>query len=226
MLSPARKHFQRVTAAKAAGTARPNEPQTGEQFEIFAAALWEARRTLKTIKSTQAKVDKKREMLPDFDPYIQGVLDGGNGAQDSVLMTMMVWRIDVGDLTGALDIGEYAVKHNLDTPDQFDRDTVSLLAEEIADTAARQLSESEDSAPALVEILERTAAVVDGHDMHDQIKAKLHKSTGYAHRIAGNLAAALEQLKQAVALNERAGVKQDIQQLEKQLKNAGEQATA
>ncbi len=40
MHSPARKHFQRVSAAQAAGAADPNRPQTGEQYELHAAALW------------------------------------------------------------------------------------------------------------------------------------------------------------------------------------------
>ncbi len=70
MHSPARKHFARVSAAQAAGAADPARPQNGEQYELHAAALWEARRTLKGIKSTEAKVAKKREILPDFDAYV------------------------------------------------------------------------------------------------------------------------------------------------------------
>ena len=90
MKSPARKHFEQVSAAKAAGTATPGEQQQGEQYELHAHALYEARRTLKNIKSIQAKIEKKRELLPDFMPYINGVLSEGKGAKDDVLMTMMV----------------------------------------------------------------------------------------------------------------------------------------
>ena len=64
MTSPARRHFQRVTAAQAAGDAAEGTPQNGDQYELMAAALWEARRTLKAIKSVQAKIEKKRELLP------------------------------------------------------------------------------------------------------------------------------------------------------------------
>ncbi len=133
MKSPARKHYEQVTAAKAAGAATPGQQQAGEQYELHAAALYDATRTLKSIKSIQAKIEKKRELLPDFLPYVEGVLSEGNGAKDDVLMTMMVWCIDVGDFEKALAIGAYAVKHNIDTPDRYARDTVSILAEEIAE---------------------------------------------------------------------------------------------
>ncbi|MFW6032450.1 MAG: phage terminase small subunit [Phycisphaeraceae bacterium] len=226
MISPARKHFQRATAAKAAGAATPNQPQTGEQYEIMAAVLWEARRTLKGIKSVQAKIDKKRELLPDFAPYVEGVLAAGNGAQDDVLMTVLVWRIDVGDLAGALEIAEYAMRHQLQTPDRYERDTASLVAEEIADQALRMLAEEGADAPALVEILQRADAITAEHDMHDEIRAKLHKALGYAHREAGSLQLALEDLQRALSLNERVGVKKDIERLERELKNAAQGDTA
>ncbi|WP_404473022.1 terminase [Vreelandella venusta] len=226
MKSPARKHFERVCAAKAAGTATPGEQQQGEQYELHAHALYEARRTLKKIKSTQAKIEEKRKMLPDFMPYVDGVLSEGKGAKDDVLMTLMIWCIDVSDFEKALEIGAYAMKHGIDTPDQFDRDTVSILAEEIAEGVKVQLEKEGADADALANVMARTVAVVGDHDMHDQIKAKLHKSYGYALRAAEDAEGALEQLKQALTLNERIGVKQDIQQLERQLKNAGEKANA
>ncbi|UYF99319.1 phage terminase small subunit [Halomonas sp. GD1P12] len=226
MKSPARKHFERVTAAKAAGAAKPGQPQTGEQYELHAAALYEARRTLKGIKSIQAKIEKKREVLPDFLPYVDGVLAEGAGAKDDVLMTMMIWCIDIGEFGKALEIGTYAVKHDLDTPDQYDRDTVSILAEEIAEGVKAQLEQEGADADALANVMARTVATVGDHDMHDQIKAKLHKSYGYALRAADDHEGALAQLKEALALNERIGVKQDIQQLERLIKNAGGKASA
>lgn len=226
MKSPARKHFEQVSAAKAAGAATPGQQQAGEQYELHARALYEATRTLKSIKSIQAKIEKKRELLPDFLPYIDGVLSEGNGAKDDVLMTMMVWCIDVGDFEKALAIGAYAVKHNIDTPDRYARDTVSILAEEVAEGVKSALAKEGADADALANVMARAAAIVDGHDMHDEIKAKLHKAYGYALRAAEDPQSALAQLKEALALDERIGVKQDIQQLERLIKKQGEQATA
>lgn len=230
MQSPARKHFARVTAAKAAGDAGPGRPQTGEQYEIHAAALWEARRTLKSIKSTEAKVTKKRELLPEFESYVTGVLEGGNGAQDDVLMTVMIWRLDIGDLAGALAIAEYALRHGLDAPDRFERDTPSIIAEQLAEEAMRQLeaphtpdAEGEaahaNAAAEMAMHLTRVEALTEGADMHDQIRAKLHKSLGYAQRARGNHTEdALTHLRRALELNDRVGVKKDIEKLERELK--------
>ena len=226
MKSPARKHYEQVTAAKAAGAATPGQQQAGEQDELHAAALYDATRTLKSIKSIQAKIEKKRELLPDFMPYVEGVLSEGNGAKDDVLMTMMVWCIDVGDFDKALAIGAYDVKHNIDTPDRYARDTVSILAEEIAEGVKSALAKEDADADALANVMARAAAIVDGHDMHDEIKAKLHKTYGYALRAAEDAEGALDQLKAALALDERIGVKQDIQRLESQLKKQGGQAKA
>ncbi|SDG61030.1 Phage small terminase subunit [Onishia taeanensis] len=236
MQSPARKHFARVTAAKAAGDANPSRPQTGEQYEIHAAALWEARRTLKAIKSTEAKVQKKRELLPEFDAYVTGVLEGGNGAQDDVLMTVMLWRLDVGDLAGGIAIAEYALRHGLDTPDRFERDTASLVVEQVAEEAMRLLeapyaegAEGEagaaNDAAEMAMHLSRVEALTRDADMHDQIRAKLHKSLGYAQRARGGHAdEALANLRRALELNDRVGVKKDIERLERELKqqNAGQ----
>jgi len=226
MKSPARKHYEQVTAAKAAGTATPGEQQQGEQYELHAHALYEARRTLKTIKSIQAKIEKKRELLPDFMPYINGVLSEGKGAKDDVLMTLMVWCIDVGDYEKAMEIGAYAVQHSIETPDQYDRDTVSILAEEIAEGVKASLEKEDADADALANVMARCLVIVDGHDMHDQIKAKVHKSYGYALRAAEDNVEALEQLKRALELNDKIGVKQDIQRLESAIKKQGDQAPA
>jgi tetratricopeptide (TPR) repeat protein len=228
MKSPARKHFEQVSAAKAAGTATPGQQQQGEQYELHAHALYEARRSLKSIKSIQQKIEKKRELLPDFIPYVTGVLAEGKGAKDDVLMTLMVWCIDIGDFETALKIGAYAVQHSIETPDQYDRDTVSILAEEIAEGVKAQLEKegADADADALANVMARCVAIVGDADMHDQIKAKTHKSYGYALRAAEDAEGALAQLKQALSLNEHVGVKQDIKQLESLIKKQGEQATA
>lgn len=39
---------------------------------------------------------------------MNGVLEQGKGAQDDILMTVMLWRLDTGDIAGALEIARYA----------------------------------------------------------------------------------------------------------------------
>lgn len=73
-------------------------------------------RTLKTIFGKELKATKKRELLPFYLPWVSGVLEQGKGAQDDIVMTVMLWRLDVGDIGGAMDIARYAFKYGLTMP--------------------------------------------------------------------------------------------------------------
>lgn len=224
MITPAQRHFIRARAAKMAGNSQPQARQSGDQHELMQAALWEAKRTLKNIRSVEAKVKKKAELLPQFRPYIDGVLESGVGAQDDVLMTAMVWLFDVGDLPTALQVAAYALKHNLNTPDHYQRNTPTVVAEQTAEEAMKLLSRDDADVVALIDSLQKAEQLTAEHDMHDQVRAKLHKALGYALRRGNNLDAALKHLKRALELNDRVGVKKDIEQIEREIKKQDEGA--
>src|SRR5690554_497193 len=130
MASPARKHFIKATAAAQAAEADQHKPQTGDAYELMKAALIEDRRRLHDVHSVERKVELKRELLPQYQDYVAGVLGAGRGAQDDVLATLMVWHLDVGDLQQAVEIGEYVLAHELKAPDQFQRSPAAILAED------------------------------------------------------------------------------------------------
>jgi hypothetical protein len=222
MTSPARRHFQRVTAALAAASAAPGESLAGASaYELMLAKLAIDRRRLKEIKSIERKIEVKRaELLPEYVNYVDGALSGGRGAQDDVLTTVMIWRVDTGDFAGALDIARYALKHRMTLPDQYDRTLPIAIAEEFADgaIAAMRKGQSFDVAQ-LVEVADLTESA----DIHDQVRAKLHKAIGYALQEA-DPPAALTHLRRALELNSGVGVKQDIARLEKACNATGDTA--
>jgi tetratricopeptide (TPR) repeat protein len=217
MTSPARRHFERVSAALAAADAG-EAPMQGEAYELMQAALFEDYRLLKSTQSMERKAEIKREILPKYADYITGVLEAGQGAQDDVLMRVMLWRIDAGDLAGAIAIAKYATKHGLTPPDQFERGTAAIIAEEVADQTLRQLDEEGADTTALLMHLVDVEALTRDADMHDQIRAKLHKALGYACRATGQLDDAQHHLERALALNDRIGVKKDLERLERERK--------
>lgn len=217
MTSPARRHFERVSAALAAADAG-EAPMQGEAYELMQAALYEDYRLLKSTQSMERKAEIKREILPKYAEYISGVLEAGQGAQDDVLMRVMLWRIDAGDLAGAIAIAKYATKHGLTPPDQFERGTPAIIAEEVADQALKQLEEEGVDTTALLVHLVDVEALTRDADMHDQIRAKLHKALGYACRATGQLNDAQHHLERALALNDRIGVKKDLERLERERK--------
>lgn len=217
MSSPARRHFQRASAAESKA-AEHQGPRDANAYELMLLKLAEDRRRLKDVQSMERKAEVKRELLPEYVPWVEGVLSGQLGVQDDVLMTVMVWRIDAGDYTGALEIARYAIEHKLTMPDQYKRTTACLIAEEMADAA---LKAHDAGAVLIVEPLQETAGITAEEDMPDEVRAKLYKAIGYA--MSGNktmLGTALEFMKRALGLHDKVGVKKDIEKLERELKNS------
>lgn len=229
-LSPAQRHFARVTAARAAEVAAPGTTTRGSAYELMLYKLADDRRRLKQIQSVQRKIEVKTTMLPDYQDWVDGVLASGKGAQDDVLTSMLVWYIDVGQFDRALQVANYAVRHKLTLPDQYSRDIPTMLIDEIS-SAYLNGKLANDPAYA-VDVLTKVGVLTDGCDTPDQARAKLHKSLGYAligvvdlvdqSEIAPAVQAQAEeanrQLHRALELFEAVGVKKDIERLERRLK--------
>lgn len=214
MRSPARQHFIRVSAAEASSSAGDDAMRADlTQYELHLAQLAEHRRRLKQIKSIQRKIEFKQNALPEYAAYVDGALEAATGAQDDVLTSVMVWRIDTEDYAGALVIAEYVLQHHLSLPDQYQRDAATVLAEEIAEQAL-----ASDQPGDLLAVLENVTRLVEGRDMPDEVSAKVHKALGYALRATEQPQSALAELQKALQLNQRVGVKKDIERLERQLK--------
>lgn len=222
MTSPAKAHFLRVTAAQASALAAADDQplENASAYELMLVKLDSDSRRLKTVQSMEAKAELKRELLPDYAPWVEGAITAGKGAQDMVLMTVMMWRIDAGDYAGALDIAEYALPYQLLLPDRFKRTTATALVEELSDSAKRA---RDGKKPFDIAILQRCQALTEAEDMHDQVRAKLHKEIGLL-LIGHDNASALQQLQRATQLHATVGVKKEIERLQRELKNLGDAA--
>lgn len=231
MTNPCRRHFQRVTAAvAAAAVAGPAMTMEGASvYELHLAKLQQDYLRLKQVQSTEGKAELKRQLLPEYVPYVEGVLAEGKGAQDQVLTTLMVWRMDAADFAGALDIAEYVIHHALLMPDRFERTTGTIVAEEIAEVA---LKAQKAGGTFDLDLLLRTEQIAGDEDMPDQAKAKLHLALGkaYAEKVSeedpaenrlitlGLLESAKTHLARAIELNTNCGGKKDLERVERLLK--------
>ena len=224
-LSLAQSHQRRVLAAlEAAKTAPAATMEGATNYELHLASLTQDRLRLKQLQSNEGKAELKRQLLPQYVPYVEGVLAGGQGAQDEVLTTLMLWNIDVGDFAGALDIADYVLKHKMIMPDRFDRTTGCLVAEEVA-TAA--LSAQKASGTFDLDVLTRTALLTENEDMPDQARAKLILALGRATLTGitaeqpgqpGQLQAGIDLLKRAIQLHGACGGKKELESAERLLK--------
>lgn len=234
MTSPAKAHFLRVTAAQASALAAADDQplENASAYELMLVKLDADSRRLKGVQSMEAKAELKSELLPEYAPWVEGAITAGKGAQDMVLMTVMMWRIDAGDYAGALDIAEYALPYQLSLPDRFKRTTATALVEELSDSAKRA---RDGKKPFDIAILQRCQALTEAEDMHDQVRAKLHKELGLLYAgmtddgqpVGLDLARkqmALQHLQRATQLHATVGVKKEIERLQRELKNLGDAA--
>jgi hypothetical protein len=136
----------------------------------------------------------------------------------------MVWRFDAGDYVGGLDIAEYVLRHNLQTPNRFNRTTGCLVAEEVAEAA---LTAQKASSVFPHDILTRTAVLTAEQDMPDEARAKLTLALGRSTLVGldennpgqpGQIQAGIDLLKSAIQQHNSCGGKKDLERAERLLK--------
>lgn len=231
--TPAQRHMARVLAeleAERAAAADPFGVATGSQHELMLAQLHAHMRQLKSVQSTEKKVEAKRMLLPQYLDYLDGVLAADAGVQDPVVTTLLVWMLDVGDWMPALDVAAYCLRHQLALPDRFNRNVPTLLLDETSEAAIKGQLQGTNALAVLAKVDELTQKL----DAHDQARAKLHKAIGWAamgktHTQDLNteqikalqldqVRIALPHLQRAVELHAQVGVKKDVERLERRLK--------
>ncbi|WP_048765486.1 phage terminase small subunit [Acinetobacter sp. 243_ASPC] len=221
MLSPARRHRLQALAAKAAANAENEFGGVREDASVYMLQLAELKNDqnlLRGIKSEIERAQYKANLIPKYMPYVDGVLsveDRTPLMKDHVVTTIMVWCFDAAMFEDGLRIAEYALKHGIESPDTFNRDTASIVAEEIGNAAkaAHTAGEFFD-----VSILEKANSITASFSMHDQIRAKLYVALGRTYLHQELYALAVNFLKRAIKHNENCGGKQELQKAERLLK--------
>lgn len=222
MLTPAQKHFQRVMAERHGKTEEHTDAARTAHEQILHRLRMD-QSALKKVQSDQAKAAMKKQLLPHYEGWIDGTLEGDSGRQDEVIVTLMIWAIDTADYPLAVRIGRYVIAHDLAMPDRFRRTAATALVEELCDPILVQVKadETADLTPYL-SVLDDLAQIVMGKDMPDQVLAKLFKVRGFALRSGteADQAIALGLLRQAIKLDAGAGVKKEIERLARLVKKA------
>lgn len=186
-LSPATLHLMRKQAAAVIASAPNNSiaaerPEAGPEASAYAllrAQMGEDMRRLHDIQSTDLKIAAKREMLPTYADHIDTVLltseETGKAVQDEVFVQLMIWHFDCGEFARALDMAAHVLQFGLKLPERFRRTAAVAVVDMVADAA---LSAIEQKQPFDLNILRRTALMIQGHDIVNEAMAKLHKAAG------------------------------------------------
>jgi len=245
-MSLARRHRDRILAAKTVASAPDGGADATPAADIPPAAgvanaspaqqaaaqiglrLTHDLRRLKEIRSIDLKIAAKREMLPEYRPWVQGILAAdagvGTGLAAEVVPTCMVWLIDTGDYENALSLAAFVLRHNVPMPSRYQRDAATIIVEEIADAALKaQNAGNRFPLETLGEVMDLTFAC----DIHDEVRAKLLKAAGNEELAAGEAAeataaapflnAAISAFTEAQRLHDRIGVKDKVKRANKLL---------
>ncbi|NLC24641.1 MAG: integrase [Oxalobacter sp.] len=227
-MTPAQRHREKILAQQSEKKNASGNPEKGSAYEMMLVKLHADKRRLKDIQSIQTKATVKAEILPDYQPWVDGVLEGGQGAQDEVLMNVLVWQIDVGNYAEALRIAEYALEHDLVMPDQYTRTLATLLLDEITAVLLKEKYETAESIEYALTTLQKTEEITASRDAPDQARAKLYRA--YGNVLLAKIGdqpltpetvelakKAEEYLEKALNLDERSGVKSTLNSLKKRL---------
>lgn len=249
-MSLVRRHRARMlgqlAASQAAGPVAARTGAAASEYALQRARLGVDLRRLKEIQSIERKIELKRELLPAYADWVAGVLAADTGAEDDILTHYMIWSIDIGAYDAALPLAAYVIRHHLTLPERFDRTAPTLICEEIAEAALKRLGQAptqEDDPDlamtgALLSTLRAVEAMVEHEDIFDQVRAKLEKAIGLALLRRADATApdadgpagarrgaqetGLRHLKRALELDDGAGVKKRIEQVERELRKTAD----
>ncbi|QSQ38938.1 phage terminase small subunit [Xanthomonas translucens] len=227
--SPAKRHHSRVLAALEAQKRAPGQLMAGATiYEQQLAELHGDRLRLKQVQSEEGKAELKRQLLPKYEPYLDGVLQADGGAADEIVTNAMIWHIDAGSFDRGLQLAAYVLRHNLKLPDRFARTTGCLVAEEVAEAAFKVQRGGE-----LFDlgVVARAIELTAEQDMPDEVRAKLLLVQGRglmatvgdesAKEEQPAVTAAVASLRRAIELHSSCGGKKDLERAERVLKKFG-----
>lgn len=221
MLTPAQRHFQKVMAERRGQADEESDIQRTAHEQILHRLRMDLSR-LSGVQSEETKAEMKKCMLPEYEGWIEGTLDGDNGRQDEVITRLMVWAIDCRDYALALRLGRYVVRHGLTLPDNFNRTAATFLTEEMSKPVLTLAAADTDAdLSASTAVLDEVAEIVADSDMPDVVRAKLCKARALARRGATDIttkAEALALFREALTRNPNAGVKKEIATLAREVK--------
>lgn len=221
MLTPAQRHFQKVMAERRGQADEESDIQRTAHEQILHRLRMDLSR-LSGVQSEETKAEMKKSMLPEYEGWIEGTLDGDSGRQDEVITRLMVWAIDCRDYALALRLGRYVVRHGLTLPDNFNRTAATFLTEEVSKPLLTLAAADADAdLSSGVAVLDEVAEIVADSDMPDVVRAKLCKARALARRGATDIttkAEALALFREALTRNHNAGVKKEIATLAREVK--------
>ena len=213
MGSPAKRYLERMQAQ--AAFAAEGEAYS-DTYKLLLADLKKDKQILKAIESIQDKQLAKKEMLPRYQAWIDGVLKNPQPlAHDEVFSTVLLWRIDAGLLDEAVPLAIYAIEHQMANSDEFKRSLVCIVYEQISARLADGIDISAENLDQLIGLAQcKTAEGFHKINIPDQVSAKFFKAAGRFYlENTDDKACAKALFELALSYDANCGVKKKIEEL-------------
>jgi hypothetical protein len=200
-------------------------------FEQLQAAMVTDVARIKTKSVLEDKQALKRELLPNYLPFVQAYVADGHDYPNDVAVQVMVWLFDVNDIDNALKIGMYLVATgNNDLPPKFSRNLPTFIADAIYDWANDELKAEQTASPYLDDLVAfmDDEALVEKWDLHPAVISKNLALLAKHKEREGKLAECVALCERAEVANPTgAGVKTMKERVQKALaKEAEDKANA
>lgn len=214
-LTPAQKHWQKTMAERRGEDDTERSYAELSAYENMLHRLRADKSQLSNIQGNDRKAEYKMSVLPNYQSWIDGVLESKTGVADEVFITTMIWCIDAGLYAEALKMADYAIQFNLPLPDTYNRTLATVVVDEICDWSLTvKASGKQDEVIASLDDLLELERITAQSDMPDGARAKLFKVIGLTLKEdEKQKAAALDYLQRAILADKDVGVKKEIEQL-------------
>ncbi|MBL4761382.1 MAG: terminase [Gammaproteobacteria bacterium] len=220
--SPAMKHKARVKKALALKAVKaqadklllerdadspPDSPEVlGSDYPTALISL-KANLDLLKGRSIPEKIELKKALVPIYKGFIQDYIDNEENFKNEVLVTMIIWLLDVEDIECALQFAFVAIEQNQSMPERFKRDLVTYVVETVCTWAELQYEKELSSSPYFDEVLDM---IVSGEWSVSQmiVDSKCYRIAGMISQREGEYQKAVEWYEMCMKVNPKGhGVK-------------------
>lgn len=191
-----------------------NQQPLTQQDRLMQVGLENDINRLSSIQSHQKRNQLKAdELLGRYSDYLQSLIDEDSPRTENIISWNMIWAIDAADIPWAMVLAEFAIKHDIETPEGFRRDIRNTFAGDISRFALLEQKQGNTSTVYMIDVL----ALSDEWDIIDEIRADVYKASGFEYEQQSQTENALKYYQKALDMNPRAGVQRAINRLKKQL---------
>lgn len=203
---------------------KPEKPTTGitgwkKKHAFYESALDTALNRLGQHNSKEVRAQLKRdEIIPDLLPYLEEYCTAGQHYENRVLVQLVIWFFDIGDLERGLKWGFLALKQGQPMPQRFKRDLPTFIADVVLEWAEEQSKAGHSIQPYFGQVFEK---VSKEWELFEKITANYYKLAALQLINSADEAEqkqCLALLEQADKLHAPVGVRTRINALKKKLK--------